>query len=261
MNQGTSMPVSEVELRAKGLLFGDEASQLGLMKSMLETYGYASKVLTNMAGVVKSMHEQPDFVIVLFGRNTPWPEAEQQLQLLRELHNRTPLILIAPCNDPETRQRIATANVEDFLCPPLKEGELATRLEVCLDRHRPEATSQGDYPCVERRHGERRNLAGDSLTLFQIDDRKKRVVVRGETLDLTPKEYALFSLLISDPGKVFSIKAIRDHLWPGGSNATASDVQQYIHRLRGKVEKDPTQPCCIQTVKGFGYRLADPHEQ
>lgn len=255
------MSVSEVELRAKGLLFGDEVSQLGLMKSILETYGYESQVLTNMAGVVKSMHEQPDFVIMLVDRNTPWLEAEQQLQLLRELHKRPPLILIAPCNDPETRHRIAAVDVDDFLCPPLKEGELATRLAVCLDRHRPEAASHGDTPWVERRHGERRNLAGESLTLFQIDDRKKRVVVRGETLDLTPKEYALFSLLTSDPGKVFSIKAIRDHLWPGESNATASDVQQYIHRLRGKVEKDPTQPCCIQTVKGFGYRLTDPDEQ
>jgi DNA-binding response OmpR family regulator len=117
----------------------------------------------------------------------------------------------------------------------------------------------GGYPCVERRQRERRqaNSNGDHQTLFQINDRVKEVLVRGEAIDLTPKEYKLLTLLSSDPGKVFSIRMIRDTLWPGESKATATDVQQYIHRLRCKVEKDPAQPCCIQTVKGFGYRLTD----
>jgi DNA-binding response OmpR family regulator len=256
-NPPTSSLPGEGQHHARLLLFGASSYQLGLLKSILETYGCESLVLTTTAELVESRQYQPELVIMLMDHKTPWEVTEQQLQMVRELYKQPPLLLIAPCDNPGLRQRNTLANVEDFLCLPLQMEELLLRLQACLSRWQASAPSGGGYPCVERRHGERRKSDSGSQALFQINARTKEVLVQDETIALSPKEYELLSLLGSDPGKVFSNKAILDHLWPGESKATATDVQQYIHRLRIKVEKDPTRPCYIQTVKGFGYRLTD----
>ena len=75
-------------------------------------------------------------------------------------------------------------------------------------------------------------------------------------MPLSPKEYDLFKLLATDPGRVFSNQEIIDHLWPAPSRADSNDVKQYIHLLRNKIEEKPTHPRWIKTVKGFGYKLA-----
>ena len=249
--------LSDGRHKARLLLFGSSSYQLGLMKSLLETYGYESIVLTTITELVETREDQPDLIIMLIDRDTPWDAIEQQFKLLRELHKHLPLLFIASCDNSEVRKKLALTMVDDFLCLPVKKDELLLRLEACLSKHKARSSSDGSYPCVERRQGERRRINDDREALFQIDDRTKEVLVRGETIALTPKEFELLTLLSSDPGKVFSIKAIRDYLWPGESKATAADVQQYIHRLRSKVEMDPSRPCHIQTVKGFGYRLSN----
>jgi DNA-binding winged helix-turn-helix (wHTH) protein len=54
---------------------------------------------------------------------------------------------------------------------------------------------------------------------------------------------------------VLMAEEIIQHLWPGNNRATKSDLYQYMHLLRKKIEKDPDNPQWILTVKGFGYRL------
>jgi two-component system KDP operon response regulator KdpE len=255
--QAAARFASEGKPHIKLLLFGSSPYQLGLIKTILETYGYAAIVLASISELVESRQEQPDLIIMLADPDTPWEISEQQLQMLHELHRQPPLVVIAPCDNPTARQRLAMTKVEDFLCLPLRIDELLLRLEACLSSRQAMSPRGGGYPCVERRQRDRRQGNSDRQALFKINDRTKAVLVRGEAITLTPKEYELLTLLSSDSGKVFSIKAIRDTLWPGESKATATDVQQYIHRLRCKVEKDPAQPCCILTVKGFGYRLTD----
>jgi DNA-binding response OmpR family regulator len=90
---------------------------------------------------------------------------------------------------------------------------------------------------------------------IQIDDRSKTVTVGNAALALSPKEYCLLKLLASEPGRVFSSDEIITHLWPDNSRAAASDVKQYIHLLRGKLEKKAQISNPIENIKGFGYRL------
>jgi len=65
----------------------------------------------------------------------------------------------------------------------------------------------------------------------------------------------LLQLLASEPGRVFSSDEIIAHLWPDNSRAAASDVKQYIHLLRGKLDKNTQLSNPIENIKGFGYRL------
>ena len=74
-------------------------------------------------------------------------------------------------------------------------------------------------------------------------------------IDLTPKEFELVVLLSTDVNRIFMADEIIKHLWPENNRATKSDLYQYMHLLRKKIEKDPNNPQWIVTVKGFGYKL------
>ena len=93
---------------------------------------------------------------------------------------------------------------------------------------------------------------------FQIDQRSKSVLFNGKSLNLTRKEFELFELLAQDADRVFMADEIISHLWPENSRATKSDLYQYMHLLRKKIENDPNNPQWILTVKGFGYKLNVP---
>jgi DNA-binding winged helix-turn-helix (wHTH) protein/AmiR/NasT family two-component response regulator len=90
---------------------------------------------------------------------------------------------------------------------------------------------------------------------FQIDQRSKSVLFNGKSLNLTRKEFELFELLTKDVERVFMTDEIINYLWPENNRATKSDLYQYMHLLRKKIEIDPNNPQWILTVKGFGYKL------
>jgi len=95
----------------------------------------------------------------------------------------------------------------------------------------------------------------NSIAPFQIDHRSKCVLFNGEPLHLTRKEFELFELLANDPDRVFLTDEIIGHLWPKNNRASKSDLYQYMHLLRKKIESDANRPYWLLTVKGFGYKL------
>jgi len=90
---------------------------------------------------------------------------------------------------------------------------------------------------------------------LSLDHTRKCVHVRGQPVELSPKEFDLLTLLCQQPGKVFSNEEILGAIWPEQSFATAQDVKQYIYFLRKKLERNPKQPQLIVTVRGFGYKV------
>jgi len=90
---------------------------------------------------------------------------------------------------------------------------------------------------------------------LSIDLTSKSVSVKGDPIELSPKEFDLVTLLAGSPGKVFSNDEILENVWADGFSATSKDVKQYIYLLRRKLESDPEKPTLIVTVRGFGYKL------
>lgn len=90
---------------------------------------------------------------------------------------------------------------------------------------------------------------------FEVNHMTKTVHKQGLDLHLTRKEYELFTLLLEEHEEIHSVEEIVGQLWPNTRRASKSDLYQYIHTLRKKVEHDPCQPECLLTVKGVGYQL------
>ncbi|MDD1623886.1 MAG: winged helix-turn-helix domain-containing protein [Methylococcaceae bacterium] len=115
------------------------------------------------------------------------------------------------------------------------------------DRRSIESNSNGNDGYKETRNS--------GFKDFQIDQRNRCVFLKGHKVDLTPKEFELVELLSTDVDRIFMADEIIKHLWPENNRATKSDLYQYMHLLRKKIEKDPNNPQWIMNVKGFGYKL------
>ena len=125
-----------------------------------------------------------------------------------------------------------------------------------IERRRVELNSNSDEGYKESRNpGYLHEDGNPGFKDFQIDQRNKCVFLKGHKVDLTPKEFELVELLSTDIDRIFMADEIIKHLWPENNRATKSDLYQYMHLLRKKIEKDSNNPQWIMTVKGFGYRL------
>jgi len=90
---------------------------------------------------------------------------------------------------------------------------------------------------------------------FKLDNRQKKVYVSANFKYLPPKLFDLLKAFISNPGRVLSQAELAETLWPEDKRADPEDVKQYVHLLRKAIEPDPTKPCWIRNVRGFGYQL------
>ena len=88
-----------------------------------------------------------------------------------------------------------------------------------------------------------------------IDPGARRVIVRGEEVQLTQREFDVLLFLARHPGQVFSRNQLMDAVWQYSFYTDTSTVTVHIRRLRSKIEVDPARPEHIQTVWGVGYRF------
>ncbi|NEO44115.1 MAG: response regulator transcription factor, partial [Moorea sp. SIO4A3] len=82
-----------------------------------------------------------------------------------------------------------------------------------------------------------------------------RVTVRGEDVNLSPKEFRLLELFINHPRRVWSREQLIDQVWGMDFVGDTKTVDVHIRWLREKLEEDPSKPEYLITVRGFGYRF------
>jgi DNA-binding response OmpR family regulator len=90
-----------------------------------------------------------------------------------------------------------------------------------------------------------------------IDRQKRKVTIRGQRLELTPKEFDLLWLLAGNPGKTFSRHELLEKIWGFAFQEYEHTVTSHINRLRIKIEPNLNKPEYILTSWGAGYRFAE----
>ena len=159
--------------------------------------------------------------------------------------------------------------VEAYLIRPLDVYQLDRCMGVVSD----DKEALPERRKSERRRGSdrrsvfsNRNLNGLSVTVptadlqdiialgpFRVERGAKKALMNGTVLSFTPKEFELFSMLLANPGRVFSTKELIDRFWPSSTTSTKADLYQYIYRIRQEIEEDPKSPFWLLTIRGFGY--------
>jgi two-component system response regulator RegX3 len=92
----------------------------------------------------------------------------------------------------------------------------------------------------------------------RVDSDRHRVFVRGQEVHLRRKEFELLALLIENPGRVLTRDTLIDRVWGTDYVGDTKTLDVHIKRLRTHVERDPSAPSIITTVRGVGYRFEVP---
>ena len=133
---------------------------------------------------------------------------------------------------------------DDYLTKPFSFRELQARVKALL-RRGAQAGGRAGEPTSDL-------IQADVLT---IDLENRAVTVDGQPLQLTLKEFDLLAQFARHPGKVYTRTQLLDLVWGYGYEGLEHTVNSHINRLRGKLERDPSNPEYIQTVWGVGYRF------
>ena len=159
---------------------------------------------------------------------------------LRYQGNIVPILILSAKASETDRVLGLEVGADDYLTKPFSLRELVARCRALLRR-------QGychQVPNPVLHFGE--------ITLFP---QECRVAVRGQTVNLSPKEFRLLELFMSYPRRVWSREQLIEKVWGLDFLGENKTVDVHIRWLREKLEQDPSQPEYLVTVRGFGYRF------
>ena len=107
-------------------------------------------------------------------------------------------------------------------------------------------------PCelLVPQRGERKRAQSERI---QLDLLGRRVLAAGVEIETTAKEFDLLRLLVQHPGQVLTREQIMERIW--GEHFTLRTIDNFIARLRSKIEVNPDAPLHLETVRGVGYRF------
>lgn len=154
-------------------------------------------------------------------------------------HSNTPILLLSEFGGDEHVIRGLQSGADDYIVKPFSPAQLLARCQAVMRRaEQPNRT---------------RSLTVGGLTL---DHARRNAVHSGRNIPLTPLEYRLLETLAAHPEQVLTAERLINAVW-GANQADKMMLKQLVHRLRRKLESEPTRPL-IETISGVGYALSAP---
>ena len=185
--------------------------------------------------------ESNDIHLILLDIMMPVMDGITAAARIRERSN-VPIIFLSAKSEDSDKILGLNIGADDYITKPFNPVEVAARVRSQLRRY------------MQLGGG---TIRTDIYTIggIELDDREKLVKLDGEPVSLTPKEYDILKLLMSNPGRVYSPKDIYRQVWndlPFGSENT---VAVHIRHLREKLEINPAEPRYLKVVWGQGYKM------
>lgn len=161
-------------------------------------------------------------------------------RLLRYRGNNIPILILSAKAAETDRVLGLEIGADDYVTKPFSMKELIARCRALLRRNSVN------------------NFTADSVRKFKdisLFSSECRVMVRGEEINLSPKEFRLLELFMTYPKRVWDREQLIENIWGADFLGDTKTVDVHIRWLREKLEKDPSHPEYIITVRGFGYRF------
>jgi DNA-binding response OmpR family regulator len=160
---------------------------------------------------------------------------------IREKKN-IPIIMLSAKSEDTDKILGLQIGADDYVTKPFNPVELIARVKSQLRRY----MNLGTY------EGKNKRIDLNGLTL---DQTAKQVALDGEPIRLTPIEYRIVELLMTNAGRVFSINEIYELVWKEPGFNAENIVAVHIRKIREKIEIDPKNPRYLKVVWGIGYKM------
>jgi two-component system KDP operon response regulator KdpE len=224
----------------KILVVDDEVAQLRLAERVLASNGYEVLKASSGQEAVRIVYERkPD--IVLLDVMMPEIDGWQTCRLIREVSDMPIIMFTGKRNSEDDIVRGLECGADEYLSKPVGNRELLARVKAVLRRAEKPSSKNERKKVI---------FTNDYLT---IDVAERKVIVNGERLKLTPREFRLLALLVENAGRILSHQQVLESVWGWEYIDDVDYVRIYVSHLRQKIEPDPSQPRYILTEPGVGY--------
>ena len=223
---------------ARVLVVDDEPQILRALETTLRGAGYEVDTAADAGTALARAAARPPEAVIL---DLVLPD-RSGIEVCRELRSwlHAPVLVLSAVGEERDKVEALDAGADDYVTKPFGIDELLARLRAALRR----ASAPGD-PVLE---------VGE----LTIDLDKKAVQRNGETVSLTPHEFALLRYLAQNEGRLLTHRAILREVWGPSYQTESHYLHVYVSQLRRKIEPDPTRPRYLLTEAGAGYRLVAP---
>ncbi len=224
----------------KILIVDDDLTQVRMVSTLLNANGFKPLKANNGREALRIMvKEKPDLVLL----DIIMPEIDgcETCRLIREFSEVPVIMVTGKRNSEEDIVHGLDCGADEYLSKPVGNRELLARIKAVMRRSENAAADN-----VKKKTF----FSNDYLT---IDVPEHKVIVNGERLRLTPREFRLLALLVENADRIISHKQVLEHVW-GYEYADDIDyVRIYVSHLRQKIEPEPSAPTYILTEPGVGY--------
>ena len=224
----------------KILVVDDEEHISELISYNLISNGYKVITANNGIDAIKlAIEEKPSVILLdLMIPGKDGYDVCKEIRNYKEIRN-TPIIMLTAKSEEVDKILGLELGADDYITKPFSVRELLARVKAVLRRF---SIIQEDDGTLE---------FGDLTVNFE----KREILVNGNKLELTLKEFELLEILIKNRGKILTRDTLLDRIWGYEYIGETRTVDVHIRYLRKKIEEDDKNPKLIETIRGVGYRF------
>ena len=224
---------------AKKVLIVDDEKLIvkGLNFSLVQE-GYETDCAYD-GGEAVELAKKNNYDVILLDVMLPVLSGYEVCQAIREFSD-VPIIMLTAKSEDMDKILGLEYGADDYITKPFNILEVKARIKAIMRR-----TSKGT--------AEAKKPTGATYGEFMIDSASRRVVIEGQEINLTAKEFDLLELLVYNPDRVYSREELLKIVWGTDFPGDVRTVDVHVRRLREKIEKTPGEPDYVHTKWGIGY--------
>ncbi|MBX4271657.1 response regulator transcription factor [Clostridium estertheticum] len=223
------------------LVVEDDIDINNLLCEILSKHGYHVKTAYS-GSEARMCINQYDFHIILLDLMIPGISGEELIPIIRKIKT-MPIIVISAKTAQGTKIEVLKLGADDFVSKPFDVNEILARVESQLRR----------YMIFSNKSNSENILKYKDLTL---NSESAEALVKGENINITPREFHILEMLMSYPNKVFTKANIFETVWKDEFLGDDNTVNVHVSNLRSKIAKIDPHSEYIHTVWGIGYKMS-----
>jgi DNA-binding response OmpR family regulator len=223
------------------LLIDDDPGIRDTVSATLRLEGFDVAVAETAEVAMRRLADET-FDLLIVDVMLPGMSGTELCRRLRHAGNTVPVVMLTAKDAEIDRVVGLELGADDYVTKPFSTAELASRARAIFRRAQLDEASRVESGI--------RRVGG-----LELDFVRHQLRVEGEPVQLTPSEFKLIALMANDPERVFSRRQLMEHLWESAHTGDQHACDVHVSNIRRKIERDPSHPERLVTVRSRGYKL------